>query len=266
MLAFIQHLDPLSPWLLGVIFIAVLSAVIEAGYQTARKIRSDRDLDKHPIETSVTGTVTGLLAFMLAFTFGTSVSRYSDVRSLALADTIAVENAYSQADFLPDADRTTTRQLLLEYHRIRLEALGSGDQSKIAVAVQRSSEIQDKLWAIAVHSRTEIDSSSLNPFVNAIGELSNAHTRRVHKAMVARLAPVIWACLLLLAILSSFLLGMTSGFHGRRSRFAATFMLIAICSVFVLIIDLDRPVRSLFEMTDNTAQALLEKMERDSLN
>jgi hypothetical protein len=263
MLGFAQHLDSVSPWLLGVAFIAVLSVIIEAGYRVAKKLRGDRDLAKHPIESSVTGTVTGLLAFMLAFTFGGSVSRYADVRNLALADTIAIENAFQSADFLADPERTKAQQLLLEYHQLRLEALNSGDRSQIARSVQQSVEMQQELWDIAVHSRIEAENTIINPFVSAAGELGNAHTRRVHKAMVTRLPSVLWACLLFLATLASFLLGMTSGFHGRRSRFAATAMLIGFCSVFVMIIDLDRPVRSLFQITDTTAQALLERMQRE---
>ncbi|MGI9240065.1 MAG: hypothetical protein ACR2RV_04660 [Verrucomicrobiales bacterium] len=261
MLGFIQILDPVSPWLLGVAFVATLSVVIEVGYQTARKLRGNRDLDKHPIETSVTGTVTGLLAFMLAFTFGGSVSRYADVRNLALADTIAIENTFNLADFLAEPQRTEAKRILVEYHRLRLEAVGSGDMEAIAKAGQRSIAMQQQLWEIAVLTRTETGDSKLNPFVGAVGDLADAHTRRVHKAVVTRLPSVLWVCLLFLATLASFMLGMGSGFHGRRSRLAATAMLVGFCSVFVLIIDLDRPVRSLFQITDKTSQALLERMQ-----
>jgi hypothetical protein len=264
MLGLIKHLDHVSPWLIGLALVALLSVVIEAGFRLARKLRNNRGIEKHPVETSVTGTITGLLAFMLAFTFGGSVSRYSDVRSLALADTIAIENAFIRTDFLADAERVEARQLLIEYHQLRLNAIATRDQSQINQAMQGSVEMHQKLWNIAVRARTRDDSSILNQFVSSVGELSNAHTRRVHKALVTRLPPVLWGCLLFLAALASFLLGMSSGFHGRRSRFAATAMLIGFCSVIVLIIDLDRPVRSLFQITDNTAQALLERMEQET--
>ena len=266
LLGFIQHLDHVSPWVIGVAFIVILSVVIEAAYRLTLKLRGDRGLEKHPVEASVTGTITGLLAFMLAFTFGSSVSRYSDVRNLSLADTIAIENAFIRADFLTDADRAKVRQLLLDYHRLRVNAIASGDPSQMQPALQRSGEIQRELWNLAVRVRTENDNSIINQFVSSVSELANANTRRAHKALVTRLPPVLWVCLLFLATLASLLLGMSAGFHGRRSRFAATAMVIGFCSVFVLIIDLDRPVRSLFQMTDNTAQTLLERMEQESGN
>ncbi|MEP4076297.1 hypothetical protein [Haloferula sp.] len=264
MIAFIQRFDPISPWLLGLVFIAILSVVIEAGYRTARKLRGDRELDKHPIETSVTGTVTGLLAFMLAFTFGGSVNRYSDIRNLALADTIAIENTFDRTDVLAEPEQTEAKKILVEYLSVRLEALKSGDPSQIEQAVQRSSILQARLWDLSINAQAKSGDSVMNTFVNAVGEMGNANTRRVHKATVTRLPSMLWACLLFLAALASFLLGMSSGFHGRRSRFAATAMLIGFSSVFVLIIDLDRPIRSFFQVTDETSEALLERMERET--
>lgn len=263
MLGFIKPFDHVSPLLLGLALIAILSLVIEVGYRSARKLRGDRDLSKHPVETSVTGTITGLLAFMLAFTFGGSVSRFADARSLGLADTIAIQNAFIRAEFLAEPEQTEAQQLLLDYHQLRLEAIASGELANIVQAANRSVEMQQQLWEIAVKARSSSDSSILNSFVSSVSDLADAHTRRVHKATVTRLPLVLWGCLLFLTTLSTFLLGMSSGFHGRRSRLAATAMLVAFCSVLVLIIDLDRPVRSLFQVSDGTAQALLERMQRE---
>ena len=133
---------------------------------------------------------------------------------------------------------------------------------QIEEILPRAAEIHQELWDIAVRARSEDDSSILNQFVSSVSALSDAHTRRVHRAAFTRLPPVLWGCLAFLAALASFLHGMSSGFHGRRSRFAATAMLVGFCSVMILIIDLDRPVRSLFQITDGAGQALLERMEQ----
>jgi hypothetical protein len=264
MLGFMQHFDHISPWIMGLAFIILLSVVIELGYRLALKLRGAHGLEKHPVETSVTGTITGLLAFLLAFTFGGSVSRYSNVRNLALADTIAIENAFTFADFLPDAEQAEAKRLLLEYHQLRLDAIATRDLEEIRQMLPRVAEIQEELWDIAVRVRTENDSSILNQFVGSVNELSDSHTRRVHISLYTRLPGILWGCLLFLAALASFLLGMSSGFHGRRSRLAATAMLIGFCSVIVLIIDLDRPIRSFFQLKDTTSQELLERMQRDA--
>ena len=107
----------------------------------------------------------------MAFTFGGSASRYADGRNLALADTIAVENVLIRTDFLAEKDRSETRQLLLEYQRIRVNAIASGELEKIEQMLPRAVEIHGELWDIAVRVRTENDSSIINQFVSSVSEL-----------------------------------------------------------------------------------------------
>lgn len=52
--------------------------------------------------------------------------------------------------------------------------------------------------------------------------MKNTHVRRVNKGIVTRLPGGLWVTLLFLTTLSSFLLGLSAGVHGRRSRIAAT--------------------------------------------
>ena len=97
--------------------------------------------------------------------FGGSASRYTDGRNLALADTIAVENVLIRTDFLAEKDRAETRQLLLEYQRIRVHAIATGDLEKIEQMLSRAVEIHGELWDIAVRVRTENDSSVINQWM-----------------------------------------------------------------------------------------------------
>ncbi len=264
---FTNIIDTFSPWLLGVIFVAVLSLVIEAGYQFGRFQRKENSgLDKHPVESSVTGTVLGLLAFILAFTFGGSASRFSQMRALALEDAIAIENVWVRTDFLPAAERTAARQLLREYQELRVDAVTANDLGRVDKVLHRSEDIQNELWKIGVKARTADNNSILNQFVASLSDLSDASTRRMHKAFMVRLPRALLGTLLFLATLSSFLLGMSSGLHGRRSRLAATAMLVAFCSVIVMIIDLDRPNRTLFRVQDQANQSLLERMRSEMDN
>ena len=263
MLSFVSNFDHLSVWLIGLVFIALLSVVIEIGYQLGHFLHSKRGYEKHPIESSVTGSVMGLMAFILAFSFGGSASRFSDVRSLALDDVIAIENTFNLATFLPEPDRDAARELLLQYQEIRVSAVKAQDHEVLMEAVRRSEEIQSDLWAIAVKVRLEDNNAILKQFVSSVIVLGNTHTRRVNRGIVTRLPSGLWVTLLFLTTLSSLLLGLSAGVHGRRSRIAATALLIAFCSVIVMIIDLDRPVRSLFKFHDPVGEAVLERMKNE---
>lgn len=247
--------------LFAIIFTSVL-IIAEIGFFAGRRIRREQGLDKYPLESAANGTILGLLAFILAFSFGTSSSRLASLRDLARQDNRAVTKAYMHTAFLPLAERQTTRTLLHEYHRIRLDATNSNQLDKIAKAVDRSQDIHHELWPLAVEARQAEGSSLLNPFVASIQEVMDLHSQRVGKALGTRLPTTLWATLFTLLALSSLMLGFSAGLHGRRSRFSTTVVILCFSAVILMIIDLDRPIRSLFQPAeDPTAKRILKIME-----
>ena len=74
-------LDALPLWSLFAVIIVLVLAAIEGGYRLGRyrHRRSDGEKDA-PVGTMV-GATLGLLAFMLAFTFGMAASRFKDSSS-----------------------------------------------------------------------------------------------------------------------------------------------------------------------------------------
>jgi hypothetical protein len=95
-------LDALPLWGLfaGIVVLVLLS--IEAGRWLGyrRAVRSEREKDA-PIGAMV-GSTLGLLAFMLAFTFGMASARYDVRKSLVLEEANAVGTTYLRAAMLPD--------------------------------------------------------------------------------------------------------------------------------------------------------------------
>jgi|GEM_PF-394582 len=254
---------------LVVIFLTLVLATglaVEVGFRLGRRIRrgSDDGLEKYPIESSASATILGLLAFILAFAFGVSASRFADLREIARLDIDATEDLYVMADLLDDEPAAEIRSLLREYHRTRFEAISSRDVPRIQQAVVRSEEIQDQLWKIIVRERKQAEGSLLNPLVGSVHELMDTHGQRVQKAFVTRLPPAIWGTTAVLLLLSSLLMGLSSGLHGRRSLMASMLVIACFTAVITMVVDLDRPIRSLFQQGQNpTAEALLERMVAD---
>jgi hypothetical protein len=257
-------MDQIPIFVLLVAIVATLMIVIEVGHPVGRWYRKEEGLDKYPLESSANGSVFGLLAFILAFAFGVSAKKFSDLRDLARQDIGAIEDVYRNTEFLPDEEKEVVRSLLYEYHSMRTEAIRSRDLDQLALAIERSDEIHDELWVIAVTLRKKTEGSLLNPFVTSVKVLSDAHTVRVHKAFTTRLPPVAWMTLGALLLIAHFMVGFTSGLHGRRSRLAFVVLSISFSAVVIMIVDLDRPIRSLFRQAeDPLARALLEKMTDD---
>lgn len=256
-----QNLDsvPLLWLLIGII--ALLSVIIELGYQLGKRLGSEQGLSKHPVEASVTTAVLSLMAFMLGFSFATAASRYSSRRDLVLEEANVTGTAYLRADFLPPGQIETARTLIREYVQIRSEAAKYRNLDELAPALEKSSGIQDELWQIAVEARAESTSVAVNLFITAINELIDVDAKRRTIGLINRFPGVLWLTLAFLGVLATTMLGVSSGLHGRRSRLATTALLIAFSVVFVLIVDIDRPFRALFKADGSALSQALRSMQ-----
>src|SRR5262245_56224072 len=102
-------LDSLPLWGQFLITVAVVLLSVEGGYRLGRYRCRRPDPEKESSVGSMVGGTLGLLAFLLAFTFGLAASRF-DARRLVLLDEVnAIGKAYLRADFLPEPRRKQVR-------------------------------------------------------------------------------------------------------------------------------------------------------------
>src|SRR6185369_10924521 len=140
----IAHILDLLP-LWGVFFVTFLLVFIseESGFRFGRRrIRSEEET-KDPSMGSMVGATLGLLAFMLAFTFGMASARYDTRRQLIRDEANAIHTAYLRADFVSEPRRTEIQRLLREYVDVRLAGIRQPDPRP---AIARSEEIHHQLW------------------------------------------------------------------------------------------------------------------------
>src|SRR5262249_17979012 len=135
-------LDPFPFWELLLVTVILVFLSVEIGYQLARRRGRPEDEKENPI-ISMVGATIGLLAFMLAFTFGLAWSRFDDRRQAVLDEANAIRTAYLRTAMLPEPMRTDTGNLLREYVDVRLEGANAG---KADQAVLKSEELQGLLW------------------------------------------------------------------------------------------------------------------------
>lgn len=254
-------IDSIPSPFVGLIIIALLSIIIEAGYRVGKLIGGEPGLSRHPVEASVTTAILGLMAFMLGFAFASAANRYGKRNELSLKDANTAGTLYLRADFLPAEHIEPARALIREYVETRLEVGKSREFSRLPAVIARSAEIQNELWAIAVDARQKSNNVSLNLFITVLNDLIDLDTERQTVAFINRFPPALWATLAFLCILATTMLGLSSGLHGRRSRLASTALIVSFSVVIVLIVDLDRPVRSLFHKSPAVMEKTLKAMQ-----
>jgi hypothetical protein len=206
------------------------------------------------------GSTLGLLAFMLAFTFGMASSRYDARKQFVVDEANAIRAADLRAQLLAEPRRSAIRALLLEYVDVRLR--GVLDRREQANAIKRSEQIHEILWSNVASIGTEVAPPDRAALAASLIEVINLHTKRLNAVTHNRIYGAIWVALYSLAVLAMGMLGFRAGMVGRRSPLAIFILALAFSAVLVLINDLDRPQQGLVKVSQQTMIDLQTSLRR----
>ena len=138
-------IDALPLWGLFIAILGVVLISVECGYRLGKFRLSRREQEKEAPVGTMVGATLGLLAFILAFTFGLASSRFDNRRQLLLDEANALGTTYLRAGMLPEWGEEV-RRLLRDYIGHRLDAVRSGD---VTEGIRRSENIQHQVWTEA---------------------------------------------------------------------------------------------------------------------
>ena len=252
-----MHLEPLDYlplWALFPATVVLIYAAIELGYALGKIRRRALEIEKEATVGPIVGATLGLLAFMLAFTFGLAATRFDARRQIVVEEANAVGTAYLRAGLLPEPHTKKIRGLLETYVRVRLESVQAGNIDRV---LTESTTLHSRLWDQAEEVAKQ-DSHSINTglFIQSLNEVIDLHSKRVHVGLRSRVPVILWLTLYLVAVFSVMQLGYQAGLSAsRRSPAGVTFVLI-FSLVILLIADLDRPHEGLVRVSQQAMQDL----------
>jgi hypothetical protein len=255
----IAHLFDLLPlWGVFVVTFVLVFVSEELGFRFGRRKIPSADESKDPSMGSMVGATLGLLAFMLAFTFGMAGARYDTRRYLIRDEANAIQTAYLRTDFLSEPRRTEIRKLLREYVDVRLAGVREPDPHP---SMARSEEIHNQLWMrSAAEGNRNSDSIMVGLYINTLNEIIDLHTMRVQAGLRSRIPYVIIYGLYFVTILAMASVGYLAGLGGKRNHFVNGALVLAFSSVMLLIIDLDRPHEGLLKVNQQILIDLQKKL------
>src|SRR5205807_1701661 len=153
------------------VFIAILFVVlisVECGYRLGKYRRSRHEQEKQAPVGTMVGATLGLLAFILAFTFGLAAQRFDTRRQVLLDEANAIGTTYLRAAMLPERGEEL-RSLLRKYVEVRLDAVRFDD---VSAGIRESEALQNELWSNTVDlARKSPDSIVVGLFVQSLNEL-----------------------------------------------------------------------------------------------
>jgi hypothetical protein len=254
--------DLIPLWMLFFATVAIVVASVEAGrYLAIRRLKNTEKPADSPV-SAVIGSTLGLLAFLLAFTFGIAAARFDARRELLLEEVNAINTCYLRAGMIPNQQQQAVRALLRDYVHQRAELSRRPDQLPKALAqfVIHANESLDKLWELA-EQVAEIDRNSemYSLFVDSVNTVIDSHATRLTVGLY-RIPGSIWLALYAVSILSMFAVGYHFGISGGRDLFINLFLAISFSVVIVLIADLDNGTTGNLSVSQQPMYDLDEKL------
>jgi hypothetical protein len=234
-----EPLDVVPLWGLFLAMGLLAWLAIEGGYRLGRWRHSRAEEEKEAPVGAIVASILGLLAFLLAFTFGLAASRFDARRQIVLEEANAIGTTYLRTRLLPEPHKSETARLLREYVDTRVRGIQEG---RIAETITRSEELQEMIWSEAVKASGNKDSNPMmtSLFIQSLNEMIDLHATRVQVGVRNRIPPSIWFGLYALSFVSMAGVGYQMGLSATRRSPAMAALILAFAGVLFLIADLDR--------------------------
>lgn len=251
----LSFIDFISPWVIGLILFFVLILAFVAGFRTRkRKVKKDPTLE-HEDLGSISSTLLGLLALILAFTFSMANSRFDTRRELAIQEANAIGTVFLRTEFFPDSVQKELKSNLKMYVEERIAFYYAGMDLDILIGHMKNSDVLGKkIWdQVTAYSKVDPNLVRTSEIVSSLNEMIDLTTSR-RAAGEANIPGSIQWFLIILSIFSTFLLG-----YERKTHFdwiiVMVFSLMLSLTVFS-IFDLDRPRSGLVTLDEANSKIL----------
>lgn len=204
---------------------------------------STEDKSIGPLE----GSMLGLLALLLSFTFGMSSSRHDRRVNIIIEEANAIGTAVLRSDLYPDSIRNEFRKEFEAYLDTRIAFFSAkADLPSVVKSLRDGQALQATLWDRA--SSLGRDKENLHrtaqmiPALNAMFDIASTRTATT----LDKVPEIIFYLLFLISITASLMVGYAGGVKADWTM-VLSFALMISMTVY-LIVDLDRPRRGAITM------------------
>jgi hypothetical protein len=257
-----EPLDFIPLWAFFPAICVLTMLAVEGGYRLGQWRHARATEEKETPVGAMVASILGLLAFLLAFTFGMAANRFDARRQAVLDEANAIGTTYLRARLLPEPQGPEAARLLREYVDVRVRGV---QEHKVAEAIARSEELHELLWREAVKASHNKDANPVmtSLFIQSLNETIDAHARRVQVGMRSRVPFSIWAGLFALAILGMVGMGYHAGLSATRRSPAMLGLVVAFAGVLYLIAELDRSFEGSITVGQQALVDLQKSMRKD---
>jgi hypothetical protein len=241
--SFLNDLDAF--YIALILFFSMITTVWIGHKLGLKKIKSDTT------NTELSSSLLGLLALLMAFTFGMAGSRYENRKNCIIDEANCIGTAILRADIYPDSLKNAYKKDFESYLNSRITYFTSDrNEEKINASLKQSTEISAKLWKRASFYAKDkdyfIQSNMMLPALNDMFDIAS----KTNTVYVSKVPESIVYLLLLFSVIISFYIGYNSGLQKKLGKKYILGFCFLTCIVIYVTLDLDRPRRGLIDLKD----------------
>ncbi|NMH27201.1 bestrophin-like domain [Flavobacterium silvaticum] len=238
------------------LFVLIVVANWLGHYLRRKEIAKNPDSAQEGIG-AIEGSLLGLLALLLSFTFGMSASRYDDRRQVIVQEANDIGTALLRCDLYPDSIRKPLRENFSHYINARIAYKNAGiDRKKIDKAQEKTNQYAAQIWKIVSNaSQNPANMFRSNQMVPAVNAMIDTVTTRDEIKNKTVPDSIVWL-LFVLILTGSFVVGYGNSNKRMNYMVVCGFALMTALTVF-LILDLDRPRRGFINI-DSAEEKIVE--------
>jgi hypothetical protein len=187
------------------------------------------------------GSLLGLTALLLSFSFSVSSSKFETRRQIIVTEANHIGTTILRCDLFPDSMRNALRADLKNYLETRIAYYDAGDkEEEIQNTLKQSDSISMRVWRrVSDFSHDLNNRVAVEQMVPTLNNMIDIVTTR-EGSRKARFPRMVFIVLCLLIIFSAFLAGYGSKSLERNKVLVFAFALITTLALY-LVVDLDRP-------------------------
>ena len=255
-----QYFHTTNLWVIYAIAMGVFLLLVEIGFLLGCRRQSQIDDQSRSQTFTIQAALLAMLGLLLAFSFSMVLARFDAREELIVNESLAIETTFLRSDLLPEPKGSAVASLLRRYVDAKIEFYSSAfDESKIRQINEKIEELQKQLWLQTLEAgNPDRVSLKYSLFIQSLSEMFDFHGRGV-AAMRRRIPDEVFNLLYFVAALALGLTGYAAGLTGKRQRIQWLILSVAIASIIMLIVDMDRPRRTNIKVSQ---QSLLELRDR----
>ncbi|HTE24622.1 bestrophin-like domain [Flavitalea sp.] len=244
----------------------VILGSIEVGKRMGEALQRYKKNEKDGMISVISGSILGLLSFMLAFTFGIVSDRHDLRKSLVREEANQIGTVWLRSDFIAEPDRSVTKKLVKEYLDLRISLLKSAGDEKIIKSVVDADRIHDKLWALGIsHSRNDLQSDLGALYFDALNKLADIQGLRVAIGYRGHIPAGLWISLYTLLVCAMLSIGYYAYSIQSKRSFASILLAFSFSLVIGIISNLDQLQTKHFEISQQPLLDLQKKINEREL-